>query len=142
MGGGEGRILEYKPRTFVSCCIFKSASLVICMHFKMYVSCIWIIAGLMKVVLADGSLSISQYFRATDDEGYPVCSVNEPSVVIYGVRRRVSCLLEHCVPTEACLSANYYPDTGKCELFHYPPTDFFRIAGDCVHYKVKLLHYQ
>ena len=102
----------------------------------MPVGSIWIIAGLLKVVLADASLSISQYVRVTDGDGYPVCSVNEPSVVIYGVRRRLSCPVEHCVPTETCLSANYYADTGKCELFHYPSTDLFRIAGDCVHYRV------
>src|SRR6218665_3013822 len=102
----------------------------------MSVGSIWIIAGLLKVVLANGNFSISQYFRATDGEGYQVCSTSQPSVVIYGIRRRVSCLLEHCVPTESCLSANYYTDTGKCELFHYPATDLFRSVDDCVHYQV------
>jgi len=94
---------------------------------------IWII---MPVVLADGILSANQFSRVIGGDGHPVCSVNEPSATIYDVRRPVSCLLEHCVPTKACFSANYYTITGKCELFHYPPTDFFRITGDCKHYKV------
>jgi len=95
-----------------------------------------IITWLLQVLLADGSLSTNHYLRVTGGEGQPVCSVNVPSATIYGVRRRLSCLVEHCVPTEACLSANYYADIGKCELFHYHPTDFFRIAEGCVHYKV------
>src|SRR6218665_3682389 len=83
----------------------------------MSVVSIWIIAGLLKIALADGSLSISQFIRATDGECHPVCSVNEPSAITYDVRRRVSCLLEHCVPTETCPSANRHklrgtqPDT-------------------------------
>src|SRR6218665_3897119 len=107
----------------------------------MYAGSIWIIAGLLKVLLADRSLSISQYVQATDGQGNPVCSTSKPSVVIYGVRRRVSCLLEHCVPTEACLSTNYYTVTGKCELFHYPPIDCLRPVDDCVHYQVMQVHY-
>jgi len=51
----------------------------------MCVVSIWIIAGLLKIALADGSLSISQFIRATDGECHPVCSVNEPSAITYGV---------------------------------------------------------
>jgi len=98
----------------------------------------WIITGLLHVLLVyvDGNISTKQYSRVTSGDGQPVCSVSEPSDIIYGVRRPVSCLVEHCVPTETCLSANYYADTGKCELFHYPPTDFFRIVEGCMYYKV------
>ena len=96
----------------------------------------WIIAGLTQVTLAEGSLSANHFSRVTDGDDQPVCSVNDPSAIIFGVRRPLSCLVEHCVPTKSCLSANYYADTGKCELFHYPPTDFFRIAEGCVRYKV------
>ena len=96
----------------------------------------WIITWLLQVLLAEGNLLINQYSRVKGGDGQPLCYVNNPSATIYGVRRRLSCLLEHCVPTETCLSANYYADTGKCELFHYPPTDFFRIADGCVNYKV------
>jgi len=107
---------------------------------KMFVVSIglWIIAGFLKAFLVDGNSLIKQYLysRVANGEGQPLCSVNDPSATIYGVLRPLSCLLEHCVPTESCVSANYYTDTGKCELFHYHPTDFFRIAGDCVHYKV------
>ena len=103
---------------------------------EMSAGSIWIIAGLLKVVLADGRISISQYVRATDIQGNPVCSASQPSVVIYGIQRRVSCLLEHCVPDETCFSTNYYEDSGKCELFHYPSADYFRYVDDCVHYQV------
>jgi len=103
---------------------------------------IWVIAGLFKVALADGSLAISQYYRTTDSDGNPVCSINDPSAIIYGVRHRVSCLLEHCVPNENCLSANYHTDTGKCELFHYPATDLFRSADNCVYFQVMQVDYQ
>src|SRR6218665_989470 len=102
----------------------------------MLVISIWIITGLMQVLLAEGNPSTIQYSRVTGGDGQPLCSVNDPSAIIHGVRRPVSCLLKHCVPTEACLSANYYTDTGKCELFHYPPTDFFRIDKECLNYQV------
>src|SRR6218665_1198362 len=107
----------------------------------MSVVSICVIAGLLKVVLADRSLSISQYVQATDDQGNPVCSASKSSVVIYGVRRRVSCLLEHCVPIETCFSTNYYTVTGKCELYHYPSADCLRSVDDCVHYQVMQVHY-
>ena len=96
----------------------------------------WIITWLLQVLLAEANLSSNQYSKVKGGDGQQVCSVNDPSAAIYGVRRPVNCLLEHCVPTKSCLSANYYADTGKCELFHYIPTDFFRIADGCVHYRV------
>src|SRR5688572_11096552 len=82
-----------------------------CFNLEMLAVSMWIIAGLLKVFLVEGNVSTNLYFQVTDGEGQPVCSVNAPSVVIYGVRRRVSCLLEHCVPTKACLSANYTTQT-------------------------------
>src|SRR6218665_519926 len=105
----------------------------------MFACSIWIIAGFLEAFLVDGNSLIKQYLysRIANGEGQPLCSVNDPSATIYGVRRRLSCLVEHCVPTEACLSANYYADTRKCELFHYPPTDFFRIAEECAHFTVR-----
>src|SRR6218665_1993217 len=103
----------------------------------MLTSSIWIITWFLKVFLVEGNLSINRYSQATDNKGLPLCSVNDPSATIYDVRRRLSCLLEHCVPTESCLSASYYADTGKCELFHYPPIDFFKVAQGCTSYKVR-----
>ena len=110
-----------------------------CFNIKMLTSSMWIIAGFLKVFLVDGNSLIKQYLysRIANGEGQPLCSVNDPSATIYGVRHRLSCLVEHSVPTEACLSANYYADTRKCELFHYPPTDFFRIAEECAHFTVR-----
>src|SRR6218665_3110772 len=67
---------------------------------------------LLQVLLAEGNLSTNQYSRSADGEGQTLCSVDLPSAVIYGVPRPVSCLLKHCVPTKACISANYYTDSG------------------------------
>ena len=105
----------------------------------MCVSSLWIIVGFLKPFLVDGNPSIKHhlYSRVANAKGQPLCSVNVPSATIYGVRSISSCLLEHCVPTDACLSANYYADTEKCELFHYTATDFFIIAKGCVHFKVR-----
>jgi len=103
----------------------------------MLASFIWIIAVYLKGFLVEGNHSTMQYSLVTGGDGQAVCSVNDPSAIIFGVLNPVSCLLEHCVPTESCLSANYYTDTGKCELFHYPPTDFFRIDEECAHYMVR-----
>ena|SRR6218665_4134394 len=123
------------------CSIFSSTFYYLqCYNIIMFASSVVIIVGLLKAFLVDGNPSIKQhlYSQATDDKDQPLCSVNDPSATIYDVQRRLSCLVEHCVPTEACLSANYYADTGKCELFHYPPTDFFRIAEKCTHFTVRL----
>src|SRR6218665_1764896 len=122
------------------CSIFSSTFYYLqCYNIIMFASSVVIIVGLLKAFLVDGNPSIKHhlYSRVANGDGQPVCSVNVPSTNIYGVRSISSCLLEHCVPTDACLSANYYADTVKCELFHYPPTDFFRIAEECTHFTVR-----
>src|SRR6218665_3413399 len=105
----------------------------------MFASSLCIIIVLLKTFLVDGNHSGKHhlYSRVENGKGQPLCSVNVPYNTIYGVRSISSCLLEHCVPSDACLSANYYADSGKCELFHYTTTDFFIIVEGCVHFKVR-----